>query len=810
MNGCGGGISRTNHDAPIGAAHGAHRRPSSPHARTAEPMADSNQPGTHVTAAIRVVRAHGDDGVALARELAARHPGPGIDLRPQGEPILPAEIVTTARAIAAEDPARNLESRRRREDELIAALEEVREERQVARDGIGEQSSTHHQLLQAASWCEERADDAASRSKALATAELELEEAKAAFTEAEMRLEAVHEQQAAAEAVLEEAQRQLLELDVAGRTENEVRRELETANNEARSAEAEVEAARRRLDALQSELNATRAQLADVENQGADLRFLVDTEPGPIARAIDRVENAPLVDPDDATLTLADDLERRLVDLEAAGSPPPAPAPEEVTAAEAAVLRAREVLDQLRNPMPKSAPEWWDELSRLHSDVVDAEAAAGGRRGRAASQRRLEEALAAERALLDRLGFASHLDALLAGTRSTSSSIDPHAIPHAQDEVSRAEVHLHGLYDADALATTYKRVRSDIVRMRALGAALLGVLPGDVSPERLRQLRPDPTVANELAAVLGSVGAEPDGSSLVDRGRRWLAERDRAAHRLLSLEAEAGRLSDRVDALLPQLEMATSEVERTDGAARNARRRVEVLEAEMVNRMQPVSDPATRAATAAALRDHVGALEARITAAKSEAEGKHSVASKALSAATVRFDQARRDTDDLARRAALAARLLTDHTDRADDLLSDLGSLAAALRHEYQALDDTLGSLADGVAAAAEREAELSAAMSELRGLDADEREPVDQADALRRLLHHDERTSDVVLDPTVGFGPIGWQPILDALLDVANRRPIVVVDSVGDLAAWAERHESGLVEQVSSSEASSSSTTGR
>ena len=539
-----------------------------------------------------------------------------------------------------------------------------------------------------------------------------------------MRLEAVNEQQAAAEAVLEEAQRQLLELDVAGRTENEVRRELETANHQARSAESEVDGTRRHLESLQSELNATRGQLDDIDQQGVDLRFIVDTDPEPVRRAIDRVEHAPLVDPDDATLTLANDLERRLADLADAGTPPPAPDPEEVTAAEATVMAAREVLDQLRNPEPKSAPEWWDELSRLHAEVVDAEAAIGSRRGRAAAQRRHEEAVAAERALLERLGFASHLDALLAGSRSTSASLDPQAIPTAQDALSHAEVRLHGLYDADALATTYKRTRSDIVRMRALGAALLGVLPSDVTPERLRQLRPDPNVADELAAVLASAGSEPDGQSLVDRGRRWLAERESAAHRLGSLDAERARLTARVDALLPQIEMATSEVERTDSAARNARRRVEVLEAEMVDRHAAGLRPATRAATAAALRDHVSALEARITAAKSEAEGKQSVASKGLSAATVRFDQARRDTDDLSRRATLAARLLPERAELPDDLLSDLGSLAAALRHEYQALDDTLGSLADGVAAAAEREAELSAALSDLRALDADEPSP--------------------------------------------------------------------------------------
>ena len=72
-------------------------------------MADSTQPRTDRTAPIRVVRAQGDDGVALARELAARHPGPGIDLRHrflQGRYELTAKVVGsrvtgTQHAIAA-------------------------------------------------------------------------------------------------------------------------------------------------------------------------------------------------------------------------------------------------------------------------------------------------------------------------------------------------------------------------------------------------------------------------------------------------------------------------------------------------------------------------------------------------------------------------------------------------------------------------------------------------------------------------------------------------------------------------------------
>jgi hypothetical protein len=230
----------------------------------------------------------------------------------------------------------------------------------------------------------------------------------------------------------------------------------------------------------------------------------------------------------------------------------------------------------------------------------------------------------------------------------------------------------------------------------------------------------------------------------------------------------------------------------------------------MVNRMRPASDPATRAATAAAIRDHIAALEARITAAKSEAEAQNTAASTALGSAMARFENARRDTDDLARRAALAARLLPSPSDTGEQLLGDLGALADALRKEYKALDESLGELADAVAAAANGEAELAASLAELRAGSADDPEPIDHADALRQLLDPATRTSDVVLDPASGFRGSAREPVLDALVDLGRQRPIVVVDITDDLGAWALRLESGVAALVSADDASTRLTSRR
>jgi hypothetical protein len=766
-------------------------------------MAHPTDPGTEPLPQLLLVRADGD-ALALAHELAKQHLGPGVDLRLGGDPILPAEVAAMARAVAAEEPARNLESRRSREDALIRALDAAKAAHQQARDEAGSQSTTHQQLLQSATWCEESAASAATLAAALFEAERELEAAREAYSEAEARVLSVNEQQAAAEAVLEEAHRQLLELDVAGQSENDVRRSLESANQTARDANTAAEAAQARADRLQTELTAWQERAAELDQQREVLQRIALVDPAPVEAALDRVLDCPLVDPDDATLALAADLERRLREHDAAGPPPPAPTPEELTAAEAAVSALRARIEELRRPADKVTPDWWEELATLHAAVVDAEAAAGAKRARPSTRKRLEEAIAAERELLDKLGYPSHLDALLSGGRPASAAGDPSALPQVQAELLAAEATLHALYDADALAVNHRRTRADILRLRALGAALLGVPPSDVTPDLLREQRPDPSVVDELIAVLTASGSPASDLTPVERAREWLVARDDAEASLQQLERDRDDAADKLRLLIPDVEAARAEAERHAATARTARRQVEVLEAEMVNRMRPAADPATRAATAAALRDHIAALELRIRTAKTEADDAHVAATSSLASATARFDQARRETDDLSRRAGIAARLLGDPPESGDALLSDLGSLAAALRAQYEAIDGGLGGLADGVAEAAAKEAMLTASLAELQARPAHEPEPIDHADALRRLLDPETRLNDVTLDPVLGFEGDDRQLLLDTLVELGRGRPIVIVDDQVGLSTWVEGLAPGVAVAVSAEDASS------
>ena len=686
------------------------------------------------------------------------------------------------------------------EDALLVALDEAKLAHQAAREQVGSRSATHHQLLSSATWCEERAETAAALSAVLFEAEQELEAARDA-AEAEARVNAVNEQQAAAEAVLEEAQRQLLELDVAGQSENEVRRSLESANQTARDANAGAEAARARADELASTQAAASAAIAELEQERDSLLHIVGVRSGTgchrarpggqhAARRARRRDPHPGERP-------------RATHRRSRGARP----------GSAGTLGRRAHRRRSRGRGGAGRGRGTATADARQGAVVVGRAGRAPRRGRrrrgrrrgqaglASSRKRLEEALAAERELLDRLGYPSHLDALLSGGRPSGANLDPNALPQAQEVLAAAESRLHALYDADAAAGNHRRMRADILRMRALGAALLGLTPSEIDPARLRQRRPDPTVADQLAATLRASGAEPDDTPLVERARAWLSARETASTRITAIDQEIQVVTGRARSLTADTEAANASAEERASAARTARRQVEVLEAEMVNRMRPASDPATRAATAAAIRDHIAALEARITAAKSEAEAQNTAASTAgVGDGPVRERPSRHRRPRPA--SGPGGSPAAQPSDTGEQLLGDLGALADALRKEYKALDESLGELADAVAAAANGEAELAASLAELRAGSADDPEPIDHADALRQLLDPATRTSDVVLDPASGFRGSAREPVLDALVDLGRQRPIVVVDITDDLGAWALRLESGVAALVSADDA--------
>ena len=352
--------------------------------------------------------------------------------------------------------------------------------------------------------------------------------------------------------------------------------------------------------------------------------------------------------------------------------------------------------------------------------------------------------------------------------------------------LAAAESRLHALYDADAAAGNHRRMRADILRMRALGAALLGLT---AERDRSRPTAPAParpTVADQLAATLRASGAEPEHAPRRAGPGLAVGPGDRLDPHHGDRSGDPGR-HRKARSLTADTEAANASAEERASAARTARRQVEVLEAEMVNRMRPASDPATRAATPP---------PSVTTSPPSRPASRPPTRPRPRTRRPPRWGRRWPDsrtpvatpTTSPGKRP-LAARLPSTHSDTGEQLLEDLGALADALRKEYKALDESLGELADAVAAAANGEAELAASLAELRAGGADDPEPIDHA-PMRCGRCSTRRPAPATSCSTrpPGFRGSAREPVLDALVDLGRQRPIVVVDITDDLGAWALR----------------------
>lgn len=423
--------------------------------------------------------------------------------------------------------------------------------------------------------------------RVVAAAEAAEVEAETGLAAAEARVADVAEQRAAAEEVLVEARRQLAALEAAGSAENDVRRSLERAGQAAREADAAAAAGRQRVERCSAEVAAAAVRSTAAVETLAMLRAVAEGDPVAVSTALAAFE----------------------------ATPPPTDPGRTLEEAQRAATAARAAFEAARQPLEHVNPPWWDHLAALHAAVVDAESGLRGRFGRSGSQRRLEEAMAAERAFLVEIGQPSHLDALMSGGRSGDRR-DPAVLEAATDALAEAEAEVG-------------RVRAAHVAAAALTAAL-GV---DSAPR-------------EVLAVLA---------------RAWLAEHRRIDGELAAAEAErgsaAGALSDRQSALAG----ARAALVDLEAAAADARHQVEVLEAELGNRVGPVGDLADPAAATSAMRDRIGALESRISSAEAEAAGQHAAAVAALAAATEALLVARRRANDALQSAPIGADDPTDH-----------------------------------------------------------------------------------------------------------------------------------------------------
>jgi hypothetical protein len=737
-----------------------------------------------------------EDPVPLARRLAAG--GSSIDLRGQREPLLPEHLEAHARQRIAEDlPARRT-AHRARDAELAAAVQAAAAAHQAAAVHADAAAERRKSLLDGAFWCEGKRGLVIELSASLVEAEAAVDTTATRLAEGLAAVEAAAADDDAARSALEQARRELVELDLAGRSESELRRALETAQQSAREAASAAAVAERRTEEL-------RAELASAGSRAAELRAELDaidaaraTDPSLIASALRRLEDAPLVPADAASLRLADDLER--LAAEVAALPPAAPgaAAADLEQAEAEAARAREHLDALRRPpVPQEPPLWWDELARLHAAVVDAEAAAGsGFRGKA-GRKRFEEALAAEHAFLVEIGYPSHLDALMSGGRKHGTTRPgPLSIAEAEQAVVEAEQRLFELRGAANVAAAARRVRSDFARVRALGGALLGLTGTKVTPELLRRHRIDPAATAAVWEALAAAGVSTRSGNAIETATAWLVQRQATDGRRATLAKEA----DAAEALRVEAEAQVARGE-ADAAeylevADAARREVAALEGELADRAEVAVDPAERAALAESLRATISELEGR-PAAGAEAEAAVAAVRAAHGTAVDRAEGIRSELATFASHAAeLGAQLDPATVDPADDL-ADLGGLAVALRNEVSRLDLAVTESGRAVAGAAARLAASRAALAAHQAGGPADPSAADIAAAVVEILGGEERPTDVLVEPGHGFGPDGWEVLLDMLAAVGAAAPVAVVTADPAFAAWAAGQAGKVVEVV-------------
>lgn len=350
------------------------------------------------------------------------------------------------------------------------------------------------------------------------------------------------------------------------------RRDLEEALLRRERAEAALELARRGADAdtggwstgltaaeRTTAIQAARAELVRIEHGLAELTAL-DTRP--VEVLLEAIRNPRPIDyvPSERATELADEvarLRRKLGELEDrmdAEGHGPAPALQRLEDARAAVAEAERALAK-----PELSPEDVAELEAAHEVVLEAEQRVSGPFGRRANQKRLDEALARQQGILDRVGYPTW-SAYVMG--AGLMSVDPMAemnLERARFELEAAESRWAEVSAAIEANPRYKALLDELEAVYLESYDLLeGQEPDDLEAA-LRAVRiPRQEITTDelveaLAYQLEQVGLrlpEPAGPDLVTTAAEaFLAEARGVGARVEELRAERREVEYRLEEL---------------------------------------------------------------------------------------------------------------------------------------------------------------------------------------------------------------------------------------------------------------------
>lgn len=470
-------------------------------------------------------------------------------------------------------------------------------------------------------------DERARHLEALNQAVLARDVASEARVASAERLERARERRRAAMAKATEAAAALEQarpLVADDPTDLLIARRAELASAEAAAAEADPD----------QDSSPVSRRLADLERRRVELVRLQeavgDAAGGPVRAALDQLqgagtEAAPVV----AALALADtwrDLHQQLAALDTGVSGEEYAAEQRVAEARQSVIEAEVDYNQ-----PVLTPEQITKVEAAHALVLEAQDRTEGRFGGSRLRKKLEDARAEERRVLERLGFSTYADYMMSSSSRGVGPANRSTLETARARLKMAEESLASLPGAAdrARRRTELLQRRDAVAPRV--AALLGHEPtGPETEDELRSLResvaPNEAAMADLATELTAVGVVVTGppydhDDLVLLARFYLSEQETADERRNEIEHAIGALDHAVIAVRDARDRGQQDLPALDPLPELA---------------EPIADPAVEgdAAQAVTLREARWADVEAARAAVADAEAsvaQHRQASAALS-----------------------------------------------------------------------------------------------------------------------------------------------------------------------------------
>jgi hypothetical protein len=741
----------------------------------------TTQPGPHA----RPSSLHPRLTVALAPEAARARLLDALE----GVVVHAEDLWRAADGLAAERSGDRAATRSRLDAAAARALHDV----ETARSQGEHLELSRAELLDGATWATQLGPALPGLRGAIDDARAVLEHHSGEQRSARHSLERVLEQRGAAAAAIEEADRELTELVGVGMDETGLRRELEASGQAVRNAQDAHAAAVGRIEDLRGEAASLNAQMAE-------LRAAADTETDDFVDPllVDRVrqwlaswtEEAALSGLDPQAQALAKAWTDLLADLaEFSGQMAPRPTEADLAAVEARAARAARELER-QGPAEPLSPEERAALEAAHDAVLRAEERTDRRIGAAAARKRLDEARAAERALLDQHGFASHLDVVLTGGRA---SVDSTARLAAERAYLTATTEREALLAALQGSPELEYLQTERARLEAHAIDVLGIDPG---PDVVALLRAHPrlpsSVVEGLRDALRDVDVEPVGIGLAEAAQGWLAGQDAAAVERDRRRERSGGLAVQLAAITARQADLTADLAAAEAAEAHAAEQLELslrsvgtFEAELSVRVGEDAQRLQRFAAAQQLRNQVDALGSTLAKAERDARGALDHITTQVVDAEVAVDKAVATLTEHTRKARrLASELPIDQRPEGDPLDS-LPQLAERLQAHAVVLEPEILAAERALAGAAQQlDAAVELAQGTSNGLEGPLEEDV--RDGLVEIFKARPGQLIVLAEPFAGLDSDLHHELLELVLERSGTAATVLLTEDADVLSWA------------------------